>query len=193
MNVFVSSNRERRELYELLLAQSRSRAPFRGVGRLRALNRHGNGSERVRRRIREADQVSSSAESTRDATRMSASLLTPRRTNTLLLLWGRRDIMCTKPIGPSRGGMSAGQGQSCTIRSPSRSAKPRPTLRPRPFATRLGGPDRALLAPLPCARCERCLDSVSKGRLRAEPSRHSFLPPLDIPTFLLPACFFVPT
>jgi hypothetical protein len=58
-------------------------------------------SERVRRRIREADQVIViCGEHTEASTRVSAELRIAQEERTpYFLLWGRREIMCTKPIG----------------------------------------------------------------------------------------------
>jgi hypothetical protein len=103
MNVFVSFDIENDgELYELLLAQSRS--PGSGFAVLGGSERSTDteaGSERVRRRIREADQVIViCGKHTEDSTRMSAELLIAQEEQRpYFLLWGRREIMCTKPIG----------------------------------------------------------------------------------------------
>lgn len=103
MNVFISFDIENDgELYELLLAQSRS--PSSGFAVLGGSERSTEtevGSERVRRRIREADQVIViCGKHTETSTRMSAELLIAQEEQTpYFLLWGRREIMCTKPIG----------------------------------------------------------------------------------------------
>jgi hypothetical protein len=64
-------------------------------------------SERVRRRIREADQVIViCGEHTGVSTRVGGEFLIAQQERTpYFLLWGRREIMCTKPIGakPSDG------------------------------------------------------------------------------------------
>ncbi len=109
IHVFVSFDIEHDgQLYELLLAQSR--IPSSGFAVLGGSERSTGtdvGSERVRRRIREADQVIViCGEHTGASTRVSAELLIAQEEATpYFLLWGRREIMCTKPIGakPSEG------------------------------------------------------------------------------------------
>ena len=103
IHVFVSFDVEHDgELYELLLAQSRS--PSSGFtvsgGSERSADTEA-GSERLRRRIREADQVIIICGRHTDAsTRMRAELLIAQEERTpYILLWGRRELMCTKPIG----------------------------------------------------------------------------------------------
>ena len=58
-------------------------------------------SERARRRIREADQVIFiCSEHTQASASMSAELRIAQQEGTpYFLLWGRREIMCTKPVG----------------------------------------------------------------------------------------------
>jgi len=103
MKVFVSFDIENdKELYELLLTQSRS--PSSGFAVLGGSERSADtdvGSERVRRRIREADQVIViCGKHTETSTRVSAELLIAQEEQIpYFLLWGRREIMCTKPIG----------------------------------------------------------------------------------------------
>jgi hypothetical protein len=103
MNVFVSFDIENdRELYELLLAQSRN--PSSGFTVLGGSERSSDtdiGRERVRHRIREADQVIIiCGKHTEDSIRVSAELLIAQEEQRpYFLLWGRREIMCTKPIG----------------------------------------------------------------------------------------------
>jgi hypothetical protein len=103
MKVFVSFDVENDgELYELLLAQSRS--PGSGFAVSGGSERSSDteiGRERVRRRIREVDQVIViCGKHTEDSTRVSAELLIAQEEQTpYFLLWGRREIMCTKPIG----------------------------------------------------------------------------------------------
>ena len=103
IQVFVSFDVEHDgELYELLLTQSKtassSFAVSGGSERLTATNVW---SERVRRRIREADQVIViCGEHTKASTGVSTELRITRQEQTpYILLWGRREIMCTKPIG----------------------------------------------------------------------------------------------
>ncbi len=103
IQVFVSFDIEHDgELYEELLEQSRS--PSSGFAVLGGSERStvtDVGSEGVRRRIREADQVIViCGEHTEGSTRVSAELLIAQQERTpYFLLWGRREIMCTKPIG----------------------------------------------------------------------------------------------
>ena len=103
MNVFVSFDIEHdMELYELLLAQSRSTSSgFAVSGGSERSSDTEVGRERVRRRIREADQVIViCGKHTEDSTRVTAELLIAQEEQTpYFLLWGRREIMCTKPIG----------------------------------------------------------------------------------------------
>jgi hypothetical protein len=58
-------------------------------------------NERVRRRIRDADQVIFiCSEHTESSASMSAELRIAQQEQTpYFLLWGRREIMCTKPLG----------------------------------------------------------------------------------------------
>jgi hypothetical protein len=103
MKVFVSFDVENDgELYELLLAQSRSPSSGFAVSGSSELSSDTEvGRERVRRRIREVDQVIViCGKHTEDSTRMSAELLIAQEEQRpYFLLWGRREIMCTKPIG----------------------------------------------------------------------------------------------
>jgi hypothetical protein len=103
MKVFVSFDVENDgELYELLLAQSRSPSSgFAVSGSSEPSSDTEVGRERVRRRIREVDQVIViCGKHTEDSTRMSAELLIAQEEQRpYFLLWGRREIMCTKPIG----------------------------------------------------------------------------------------------
>jgi hypothetical protein len=102
-HVFVSFDIEHDgELYELLLAQSRTPSSgFAVSGGSERLTATDVGSERVRSRIREADQVIVlCGEHTEASTRVSAELRMAQEERTpYFLLWGRREIMCTKPIG----------------------------------------------------------------------------------------------
>ena len=108
-NVFVSYDTDHDgELYELLLSESR--ASCSGFGVSGASDRVPStvvGSESARRQIREADQVIViCGEHTEASVRVSAELRIAHEEGTpYFLLWGRRDIMCTKPIGakPSEG------------------------------------------------------------------------------------------
>ena len=103
VNVFVSFDIEHDEdLYELLLAQSRKpRSGFAVLGGSKRGTTANLESESARRWIREADQVILiCGEHTEASMPVSAELLIAREERTpYFLLWGRRDLMCTKPIG----------------------------------------------------------------------------------------------
>jgi hypothetical protein len=103
IQVFVSFDIEHdTELYELFLAQSRSSGSgFAVSGGSERLSATDIWSERVRRRIREADQVIVlCGEHTDGSARVSAELrIAQEERKPYFLLWGRREIMCTKPIG----------------------------------------------------------------------------------------------
>jgi hypothetical protein len=107
LHVFVSFDMEHDgELYELLLAQSR--APSSGFAVLGGSERSTAtdvGSERARRLIVEADQVIViCGEHTEASIAVSAELRIAQQERTpYFLLWGRREIMCTKPIGATSG------------------------------------------------------------------------------------------
>ncbi len=103
IHVFVSFDIEHDgELYELLLAQSRTPssgfAVLSGSERLTATDVL---SERVRRRIGEADKVIViCGEYTDTSMGVFAELrITQEEQKPYFLLWGRREIMCTKPAG----------------------------------------------------------------------------------------------
>jgi hypothetical protein len=103
IRVFVSFDIEHDgELYERLLAQSRT--PSSGFAVLGGSVRPAAAdvwNEAVRRRIREADQVIViCGEHTESSPRVSAELrIAQEEQIPYFLLWGRREIMCTKPIG----------------------------------------------------------------------------------------------
>jgi hypothetical protein len=107
VHVFVSFDIQHDEdLYELLLAQSRTPSSgFAVLGGCKRATPTNLGSERLRGRIREADQVIViCGEHTKTSTRVSAELELARQERTpYLLLWGRRDLMCTKPTGAKTG------------------------------------------------------------------------------------------
>ena len=102
-HVFVSFDVEHDgELYERLLAQSRSPSSlFTVLGSSERSAGTDVGNERVRRRIREADQVIIiCGKHTEESPGVSAELLIAQEEKTpYFLLWGRREIMCTKPHG----------------------------------------------------------------------------------------------
>ena len=103
IHIFVSFDIDHdEELYQLLLAQSRSSSSsFLVLGGSKRPMAQDFSSEGVRRRIREADQVIViCGEHTNASTRVSAELRIAQQEETpYTLLWGRREIMCTKPIG----------------------------------------------------------------------------------------------
>jgi hypothetical protein len=109
IHVFVSYDVEHDEpLYDLLLAQSRTPSSgFAVSGGSERSTGTDLGRERVRRRIREADQVIViCGEHTGASTRVCSELrIAQEEGRPYFLLWGRREIMCTKPIGarPSDG------------------------------------------------------------------------------------------
>jgi hypothetical protein len=90
------------ELYELLLAQSRNPSSgfFVSCGSEQPTDSH-TWSERARLRIREADLVIViCGEHTESSTTVSAELrIVQEERIPYFLIWGRREIMCTKPIG----------------------------------------------------------------------------------------------
>lgn len=90
------------ELYELLLAQSRAAGSnFTVSGRSERTAATDVWGDRVRGCIRDADQVIViCSEHTAASLRVSAELHMAQQEGTpYILLWGRREIMCTKPIG----------------------------------------------------------------------------------------------
>jgi hypothetical protein len=101
LHVFVSFDIEHDgELYELLLAQSGTPSSgFAVLGGSERSTATDVWSERVRRRIREADQVIViCGEHTEASMRVSAELRAREERTPYFLLWGWRDIMCTQPI-----------------------------------------------------------------------------------------------
>jgi hypothetical protein len=103
VQIFVSFDIENDgELYELLLAQSSSPSSrFAVSGGSERSTDTDLANERVRRRIREADQVIViCGEHTEASTRVSNEIEIARQEQIpYFLLWGRREMMCTKPIG----------------------------------------------------------------------------------------------
>jgi hypothetical protein len=103
VRVFVSFDPEHDgPLYERLLEQSR--LPSSGFAVLGGTERSIGTDvqyERVRRRVREADQVIViCGEHTGSSTRVTHELLIAEEEGTPhFLLWGRRERMCTKPVG----------------------------------------------------------------------------------------------
>jgi hypothetical protein len=103
------------DLYELLRVQSDSPGcRFSVIGGSRGSSDTEAGQERVRRQIREADQVIViCGEHSEDSPQIHTELLIARDTQTpYFLLWGRRGVMCTKPNGAERtDGMYSWTGQ----------------------------------------------------------------------------------
>ena len=103
IHVFVSFDIEHdRELYELLLEQSRTSGSFFAVsGGSERFTATDVWSERVRRRIREADQVIVICGEHTDASIgvFNELRIAQEEHKPYFLLWGRREIMCTKPAG----------------------------------------------------------------------------------------------
>lgn len=103
VHIFVSFDIEHDEdLYELLLAQSRTPSSSFGVlgGSTRSTSAD-FASESVRRQIRKADQVIVlCGEHTEKSAGVSAELeLVQQERIPYFLIWGRRDSMCKKPLG----------------------------------------------------------------------------------------------
>lgn len=99
--VFVSFDVERDgELLEELREQS-SNSGFNVLGCSERHTATDVWNERARRRIRSADQVIFiCGEHTEASVSMSAEILIAQQEQTpYFLLWGRRGIMCTKPVG----------------------------------------------------------------------------------------------
>jgi hypothetical protein len=103
IQIFVSFDIEHDgELFKLLLAQSGDSSPgFEVLGGSERLTSADVWSESVRRRIRKADQmIVICGEHTRSSPRVSTELRIAREEQTpFFLLWGRREMMCTKPVG----------------------------------------------------------------------------------------------
>jgi hypothetical protein len=103
IQVFVSFDAERdHELYERLVAQSRTPdSGFTVSGGSRRSTSPDVENEAVRSRIREADQVIVlCSEHTESSIPVSAELrIAQEEGKPYFLVWGRREIMCTKPMG----------------------------------------------------------------------------------------------
>jgi len=103
VHVFVSFDIENdAELYERLLEQSQnSGSGFAVSGRSERSTAANASGERERRRIREADQVIIiCGEHTESSVPVSVELGIAQQEGTpYFLLWGRRNLMCTKPVG----------------------------------------------------------------------------------------------
>ena len=103
VQVFVSFDLEHdAELYELLLAQSRNPGSgFTVSGRSERSAAADASCDKERRRIREAAQVIIiCGEHTETSARVSVELgIAQQEGIPYFLLWGRRNSMCTKPVG----------------------------------------------------------------------------------------------
>jgi len=101
--VFVSFDTEHdADLYEQLLEQSRNSGSGYSVsGKSERPNAANASGEKERRRIREADQVIIiCGEHTESSVPVSVEVGIAQQEGTpYFLLWGRRDLMCTKPVG----------------------------------------------------------------------------------------------
>lgn len=102
-DIFVSFDTDHDgELFELLLAESRMpSAGFQVSGSSESAAGTDAWHTRMRERIRLADQIIViCGEHTGSSARVNAELCAAQEAGTpYFLLWGRRDIMCTKPIG----------------------------------------------------------------------------------------------
>jgi len=103
VRVFVSFDLDHdAELYDMILAQSGTAGfDFAVLGGSERSGGGDVGGERARSRIREADQMLVlCGEHTEASIRMADELRIAKEEETpYILLWGRRELMCTKPIG----------------------------------------------------------------------------------------------
>ena len=103
VQIFTSYDVEHDEdLHDALLAQSRSRySRFEIAGRSEGGEITPRWEAKVRRRIRQADEVVViCGEHTETSERVSTELRIAREEHkAYVLLWGRRESMCTKPVG----------------------------------------------------------------------------------------------
>ena len=103
VHVFVSFDLEHdRELYEIILAQSRTQSSgFLIVGSSDRATVHSLCSEKTLHAIREANQlIVICGEHSESSASMTAELrVAQQEGKPYFLLWGRREIMCTKPAG----------------------------------------------------------------------------------------------
>lgn len=90
------------DLHDRLVRQSQQQSsPFEIVARSQAGDMTDRWGDRVRCRIREVDEVIViCGEHTESSVRVSAELRIAREEQKpYFLLWGRRELMCTKPLG----------------------------------------------------------------------------------------------
>jgi hypothetical protein len=93
------------DLHDLLLEQSRKQSSgFEISARSDGATMTDHWDERVRRQISQADEVIViCGEHTGSSVRVSAELrIAQEEKKPYFLLWGRRDRMCTKPVGSKR-------------------------------------------------------------------------------------------
>jgi hypothetical protein len=93
------------DLHDLLLEQSRKQSSgFEISARSEAATMTDRWDEKVRRQISQADEVIViCGENTGSSVRVSAELrIAQEEQKPYFLLWGRRDRMCTKPVGSKR-------------------------------------------------------------------------------------------
>ena len=106
VRIFMSFDLDHDEdLHDLLLEQSLSRASgFEISARSEARTMTDLWEEKLRRRICEADEVIViCGEHTESSPRVSAELrIAQEEQKPYFLLWGRRESMCTKPVGAKR-------------------------------------------------------------------------------------------
>ena len=106
VRIFISFDLEHdKDLHDRLLEESMRRASgFEISARSEARTMTDLWDERLRRRICEADEVIViCGEHTAASTRVSAELrIAQEEEKPYFLLWGRRESMCTKPVGAKR-------------------------------------------------------------------------------------------
>ena len=106
VRIFMSFDRDNDEdLHDLLLEQSRRQSSgFEISARSEATTMSDRWDEKVRRQISEADEVIViCGEHTASSVRVSAELrVAQEEQKPYFLLWGRRESMCTKPVGSKR-------------------------------------------------------------------------------------------
>jgi hypothetical protein len=106
VRIFMSFDPENdRDLHDLLLEQSfRQCSGFEISARTEAATMTDRWDERVRRQISQADEVIViCGEHTGSSVRVSAELrIAQEERKPYFLLWGRRERMCTRPVGSKR-------------------------------------------------------------------------------------------
>ena len=106
VRIFMSFDPENdKDLHDLLLQQSlRQSSGFEISARSEAATMTDRWDERVRRQISQADEVIViCGEHTASSVRVSAELrIAQEEQKPYFLLWGRRERMCTRPVGSKR-------------------------------------------------------------------------------------------